>query len=183
MRAGSRLTIGGFFDSLLITSSESQEVLWSGHGFQRPGPLQLLLEHLFGSWLAEGCWRLGSMLCCNCVRTCVLQGPLGMQLSARVCVCVLNACILGASGMWDFWQACSVKCVSDTLLIPNQTSDGSPCEYLANSCTCYFPSVEWTQGITIQLIMSRNMHISGRIHCQKWNLLLFLQKWFCSGLP
>lgn len=83
--------LGAFFDSLLITSSESQEVLWSGHGYQRPGPLQLLLEHLFGSWLAEGCGRLGSMLCCSCVRTCVLQGPPGMQLSAGVCVCSMHA--------------------------------------------------------------------------------------------
>lgn len=33
-------------------------------------------------------------------------------------------------------------CVGRSLLIPNQTSDGSPCEYLANSCTCCFPSVE-----------------------------------------
>lgn len=180
MKTGSRLTIGGFFDSLLITSSESQEVLWSGHGYQRPGPLQLLLEHPFGSWLAEGCWRLGSMLCCNCVRTCVLQGRLG-------CSCRLGCMCAQCMHSWCIWNVrfltsmLSEMCVRHSLLIPNQTSDGSPCEYLANSYTCYFPSVEWTQGIIIQHIMSRNMQISGRIHCQKWNLFLFLQKWLCSG--
>lgn len=181
MRAGSRLTIGGFFNSLLITSSESQEVLWSGHGYQRPTSTAAWAS--FGSWLAEGCWRLGSMLCCNRVRTCVLQGPPGMQLSAGVCVC--GQCMHS----WCIWNVrfltsmLSEMCVRYSLLIPNQTSDGSPCEYLANSCTCYFPSVEWTQGIVIQLLMSRNMQISGQIHCQKWNLFLFLQKWLCSGLP
>lgn len=52
-------------------------------------------------------------------------------------------------------------CFGHYLLIQNQTSDGSPCECLANSGTCYFPSVEYTHDSFTELIMSRNVQTRG----------------------
>lgn len=128
-------------------------------GMRGQAPFDCSLS-IFGaaSWLrAVEAWRLGSMLCFNCVRTRVLRGAvwsavLGGGWGARV----LNACILGASGMWDFWPACLVECVWDYLLVRHQTSDSSPYECLADYCTCYFPSGVWTRGSFLPLIMSRS---------------------------
>lgn len=92
-------------------------------------------------WLrAVEAWRLGSMLCCDCVKTCV-QGLPG-------CSCWTGCVCVQCMHSWRIWNVrfltsmLSEMCVGHYLLIENQTSDGSPCECLANSCMCYFPSVE-----------------------------------------
>lgn len=164
---GRKQTSSGFLGSHLITSSESlwgpQEGLWSGHGCQRSDPLQLLFENLFWQLrTVEEAWRLGSMLCCYCVGTCVCRGYL-VRSCWMVCVCVCAQC-MHSSCIWNvrfLTSMLSGMCFGYYFLFQNQTSDGSPCECLANSYTCYFPSVECTQGSFIQFIMSRNMQIRG----------------------
>lgn len=140
----------------------SQEVFCSGHEYQRSGPLQLLLEHLW-QMIGWGLWKLKGLGACSVVT--VLEHVCAGAIWGAVVgqgMCVLNACILRASGMWGFLTSMlSGICVGHYLLIQNQISKGCPYKCLSNSCTPYFPSVEWTQGSLIQLIMSRNMQING----------------------
>ena len=97
--------------------SEFPELTGSGHGYQRSGLFGLLLEHLFGSFLAGGCssLRLGSMLSCNCVcpgapQDTVVVWVCGGRGVAREGVVIPRMCS-HASGRGEFdghalWDVC-----------------------------------------------------------------------------
>lgn len=80
-RAGGRMTAWGFFGSILVSLSS-----WGSQGAAVGTRGQdyfdcCLSIFLAASWLqAVVAWRLGSMPCCSCVRTCVSRGPPGAPL-------------------------------------------------------------------------------------------------------
>ena len=102
VRAGSWMAAWGFFSSLIITGSPlssrgSQGVVM---GTRSQDYLDCCLSiFLAVSWLgAVAAWRLGSMLSCKCVRTCVCPGA--PQDTVVVCVfgvgggVLFHACVL-----------------------------------------------------------------------------------------
>lgn len=80
------MTAWGFSRSILITLSS-----WGSQGVAVGTRGQdyfdcCLSIFLAASWLqAVVAWRLGSMLCCSCVRTCVSRGPRGAVVEWRGC--------------------------------------------------------------------------------------------------